>query len=141
MLRATPQRAQLKKNDRFSAVVCVASQIGVETHFEVVGFIVCIAVRVVRTLSAATITIREGNRLFLGLGRKGEKLLLTLGANAADELFPLGGGQFGHCILGKGAALPRGIGTIIDFDFMGCPTERADALDRKARHDNFSFSR
>jgi hypothetical protein len=125
---------RLKKLRRFpsSAIICIASAVGVEANFEVVGRFICIAFCVVRTIGAVAIA-----RLFaviFGLGRKGKNGLLTLGANTADELFPLGGSQFGHCALDKLTALPGDVGTIIHFDRMGFTVEGAGAVDSNIRH-------
>jgi hypothetical protein len=125
---------RLKKLRRFpsSAIICIASAVGVEANFEVVGRFICIAFCVVRTISAVAIA-----RLFaviFGLGRKGKNGLLTLGANTADELFPLGGSQFRHCVLDKLTVLPGDIGTIVHFDKMGLTAEGAGAVDSNVRH-------
>ena len=125
---------RLKKLRRFpsSAIVCIASAVGVKADFEVVGRFICIAFCVVRTIGAVAIA-----RLFaviFGFGRKGENGLLTLGANATDELFPLSGSQLGHCVLDKLTVLPGDIGAIVHFDKMSFMAEGASAVDSNVRH-------
>jgi hypothetical protein len=86
----------------------------------------------VRAIGAVAIA-----RLFaviLGLGRKSENGLLTLGANTTDELFPLSGSQLGHCVLDKLTVLPGDIGTIVHFDRMDFTAEGAGAVDSNIRH-------
>ena len=129
---AVGERLKKLRRETSSAIVCTASAVGVKADFEVVGRFICIAFCVVRAISAVAIA-----RLFavvFGLGRKGENGLLTLGANTTDELFSLGGSQFGHCVLDKPTALPGDVGTIVHFDRMGFAAEGAGAVDSNIRH-------